>query len=170
MDKEPNSNEGLVERFEAMLRGQSSSFFDEDELEELAEHYMDALQNRKALEVIALARTQHPFSPLFIVLKAQVHVQLGENQVALEILEEAERMEPFFGEIHMTRGSIYGQMGLHEKAMLSYKRAGEYDVPEEEVKFCCAFEFTNMGRYKEAIPLLRRVLAINPDYETAAEQ
>ena len=53
MDNIPNSNEGLVERFEAMLRDNSFVFFEEDELEELAEYYMQELQNRKALEVIA---------------------------------------------------------------------------------------------------------------------
>src|ERR1044072_2089823 len=148
MNNEPNPNDGLVERYESMHKAQSFIFFDEDELEKLIDHYMLARQNRRALEVVALARTQHPFSPLFLVMKAQVHVQLGENQVALEILDEAQRMEPFFGEIHMTRGSIYGQMGLHEKAIASYKKAGEYDIPEEEVKFCCAFELTNMGNHK----------------------
>lgn len=65
MDNIPNSNEGLVERFEAMLRDNSFVFFEEDELEELAEYYMQELQNRKALEVIALAIKQYPFPQCF---------------------------------------------------------------------------------------------------------
>ncbi|HEU4719066.1 MAG TPA: tetratricopeptide repeat protein [Bacteroidia bacterium] len=95
---------------------------------------------------------------------------MGENRVALDILNEAERMEPFYGDIHMTRGSIYGQMGLHEKAITSYTLAGQYDIPEDEVKYWCAYELGNMGRHEEALPLLKKILLKNPDHEAAMSE
>ena len=77
MQDDPKPSKGLVERYEEMKRSQTFVFFEEEELEEIADHYMRARQNRRALEVIGIARKQHPFSPLFLVMKAQTHVQMG---------------------------------------------------------------------------------------------
>src|SRR5687767_43443 len=144
MGNENKPIEQIAVKFEQMVKNQVFGFFEEETLEELADYYINLKHFRKALEVTKVAREQHPFCHSFLVIRAQIHIQMGENQVALEILNEAERAEPFYAELHMTRGSIYSQMGLHEKSIISFRKAGQYDAPKDEVDFCIAYELVNL--------------------------
>lgn len=170
MSNENTPIELIAEKFEQMVKNQVFAFFEEETLEDLADYYINLKHFRKALEVTKLGREQHPYCPAFLVIKAQIHIQMGENQVALEILNEAEKIEPFFAELHMTRGSIYSQMGLHDKSILSFKKASEYDAPVDEVDFCIAYELVNLDKYEEAIPLFESCLSINPDHDIALNE
>ncbi|HTF04877.1 MAG TPA: tetratricopeptide repeat protein [Bacteroidia bacterium] len=170
MSNENNPIEIIAEKFEQMAKNQVFAFFEEETLEELADYYINLKHYRKAIEVTNLGRQQHPYCPTFLVMKAQIHIQMGENQVALEILAEAEKIEPFFAELHMTRGSIYSQMGLHDKSISAFRKAGEYDAPPDEVDFCIAYELVNLENWEDAIPLFRSCLAINPDHDIALNE
>ena len=123
MKSEHDPIKEMVLRFEHMKKSDSISFFEEEELEDIIDHYIKARHYKKAFDALEIARSQHPFSVLFVVMKAQVHMQLCENQIALDLLNQAELIEPQFGEIHFTRGSIYSQMGLPEKAIECFKQA-----------------------------------------------
>lgn len=170
MKSERNHLEELLERFEAMEKKNAFGFFEEDEFEDIADHYMRAGRFRKAMAVADIACEQHPFSPVFLVIKAQIHVSINENRIALDLLQEAERIEPFFGEIHMTRGTIFSQMGLADKAIEAFKLAGKYDIPMHEVNYYIACELINQGRHTEAAPLLRRAVKDRPDFDSAINE
>jgi tetratricopeptide (TPR) repeat protein len=170
MKSEQNHINQLVDRFEAMLKKDSSGFFEEEEFEDIADHYMRAGRFRRALEAVSVARTQHPFSPVFLVIQAQIHVSLNENRIALDLLQQAERIEPFFGDIHMTRGTIYSQMGLSEKAIACFELAGRYEIPRYEVNYYVACEMINQGRHLEASVLLRDAVYERPDFESAMNE
>ncbi|MFM2017626.1 MAG: hypothetical protein RL007_1282 [Bacteroidota bacterium] len=170
MSNEDKSIQKIAEEFEQMVKNQAFAFFDEETLEDLTDYYINLQQYRKALEVTALARKQYPYSPLFIVIKAQVHIQMGENLIALEVLNEAERIEPYYSEIHMTRGSIYSQMGLHEKSISAFEKAKDYDAPSDEVAFCVGYELINLEKFEEAIPQFKHCLEINPEHDLALNE
>lgn len=170
MGKENTPIEKIAAQFEQMVKNQVFGFFDEETLEELADYYINLKHFRRALDVIKIAREQHPFCHSFLVIKAQVHIQMGENRVALDILKEAERLEPYYAELHMTRGSIYSQMGLHEKSIACFRKAAEYDAPKDEVDFCIAYELVNLESFEDAIPLFKSCLSINPDHDIALNE
>lgn len=160
----------LAEQFEQMVKSQVFGFFEEETLEELADYYINLKHYRRAMDVLQVGRQQHPFSMNFLIIKAQTHISMGENLIALEILVEVERKEPYHPELHMTRGSIYSQMGLHDKAILSFRKAGEYESPKDEVDFCIAYECVNLENYEGAIPLFISCLEINPDHDIAQNE
>ncbi|MCU0434283.1 MAG: tetratricopeptide repeat protein [Bacteroidia bacterium] len=170
MKSEQNHISELVGRFETMLKNDTPVFFEEEEFEDIADYYMRAGRFRRALDVAAMARNRHPFSPVFLVIQAQIHIHLNENRVALQLLQEAERIEPFYGDIHMTRGTIYSQMGLSDKAIESFETAGQHDIPMFEVNYYIACELINQSRHTEAAPLLRRAVFERPDFDSALNE
>jgi tetratricopeptide (TPR) repeat protein len=170
MKSEQNHISELVDRFETMLKNDTPVFFEEEEFEDIADYYMRAGRFRRALDVAAMARNRHPFSPVFLVIQAQIHIHLNENRIALQLLQEAERIEPFFGDIHMTRGTIYSQMGLSDKAIESFETAGKHDIPMYEVNYYIACELINQSRHTEATPLLRKAVEERPDFDSALNE
>lgn len=170
MDHDRNDLEELLARYESMREAQTYGFFEEEQLEDIADYYMKNMRYTKAHEVLDLARQQHPWSPLFPVMKAHVHVLASENLLALNFLDQAQKIDPGYGDIYMARGAIYSQMGLHEKAISAFQNAGQHDIAQYEVDYHVGLELIYAGEHSQAIPLLRRCIRSNPDFEQAINE
>ena len=70
-------------------------------------------------------------------------------------------------DFHVQKGNLYSQLERSEKAIQSYKKALETGENADETYVSIAFEYENLGKYKQAIKYLTEAIRINPENEAA---
>jgi tetratricopeptide (TPR) repeat protein len=91
----------------------------------------------------------------------------GGGEETTTVLEEVLKLDPLDGEALLLLGQHYGRSNQQEKALLYYERAagiGEYEV---RAKIRQAQLLVQMGRYGDALPLLRRAQELKPREDIA---
>jgi len=161
-----NHQQGCVDRYEAMLRKGTKVFFDVEDLELVIDHYLQENDARRAKEALDFAMSQHPGSVELMYSEAVVLMNLGRLNKALEVLDELGKLEPWSAEVHLHKGSIHSQLRNYRRAIEHYRRALELaDEGHDEILLDLAFEHESLGKYEEAIDLLKRGLEVNPENE-----
>lgn len=161
-----NINE-YVNKFESFLKGQSTSFFDSDELEMIIDHYLIIGEYDKAIEATDYALNCFPFRKIFILRKAQAYSSKGALKEALDLLHNAENFKDVQVEYFLTKASIFSQLKNSEMAIKFYKMAIELSDPSDcdEIYLDIAMEYQYKNDYKNAISILEEALKINPTSE-----
>ena len=98
--------QALIERFEHMLLENAMGFFDVDEFDQIATYYLETGDFSKALQAIEYGAHQHPYSPSFVVKRAQYAVATERLEEAEELLAHAESLDPNNADVHATRGLL----------------------------------------------------------------
>jgi tetratricopeptide (TPR) repeat protein len=78
------------------------------------------------------------------------------------VLEEIIQIDPLDGEALMLLGQHYSKQGEPDRALLYFERAASLDAYEANAKVRQAQVLVSMGRYADAVPLLRRAQEIKP--------
>ena len=84
----------LIERFEDQLRQNQAGFFDVDELEEIADYYLETGQLQRALLAIDMGGDLHPYATTFAVKRARYFVASHQLDLAKEAIQTAEGLSP----------------------------------------------------------------------------
>ncbi len=104
------------------------------------------------------------------LLKLEARISMaegaGSNETA-SMLEEIVRLDPLDGESLLLLGQHYAKQNENDKAILYYQRAESIEAFEVRAKIRHAQVLVGMGRYAEAIPLLRRAQEIKPNDDVA---
>lgn len=166
---ENSSEQGIVKRYEEMLKRKKTFFFDVDEFEDLVQYYSEHNDTAKAIKVLNYALQLHPNSGSLLVSCAQMYVSIHKPQEALRYLNMAETFEPFNIDLFYTKGNIFSQLRQSEKAIEQYKKALDHadENEKEDIGLQLAFELENIDKYDEAIEYLQQILDKNPENETA---
>ena len=155
-----------VQRYETMVRGDGSRFFDVEELALIMGHYLDQNDVRHASEVLQFAFSLHPGSVDLRYWEAQVHIDSGRLSKAMEVLEELEKLEPYNEEILLHKAGIFSQQRNYRRAIEHYRRALELAQDGlDEIYLDLAFEHENLEEFDEAIDCLKKALEIAPENE-----
>ena len=95
-------------------------------------------------------------------LRARLAVaeQAGDKEVAL--LEEIVALDPLDGEALILLGQHAGRTGDTEGAILYFERAANLDTFEADAKIRHAQLLVGVGKYADALPLLRRAQTLKP--------
>src|SRR5687768_4024456 len=101
---EPENINAHIRKFEEMLKHDKQYFFDVDDFEGMVDYYIEGNNPNKALEVIDFATSQHPYSSVFLLRKAQLLSAINKPQKALEILSRVEAIEPANIEVYISKG------------------------------------------------------------------
>jgi tetratricopeptide (TPR) repeat protein len=104
------------------------------------------------------------------LLKLDARLAMAEGvggAEAAEVLEEIVTLDPLDGEALMLLGRHYGQQSEPDRAIFYYERAASLEAFEAEARIRHAQVLVGMGRYAEAIPLLRRAQQVKPRDEIA---
>ncbi len=162
------SNSGLIDKFEQMLDSQSSYFFDVDDIEVLADHYLDKGNHAWAKQAIRHGLTMHPKSPALMLKNAHALLYVNEAEKALEILEYLEASEPNNTEMLLFKAVVHRNLSDHEgtKACL-VKALNATPENKEEIYLDLAFEQEMVEDYAGAISSLKQSLEINPNHEAS---
>ena len=157
----------LVDRFEEMLRANSSYFFDVEDFEDIIDYYLDNQNTTKSRKAIDLAEAQHPGATVFMIKKARYFILANKPGKALSLLEEIEKIDLTNGDVYLLKGSIYSKLKKFEDAIREYNKAILYASDIEEVYTNIAYEYENAGDYAKAIEFLIKILDLDPENETA---
>ena len=112
----PEQMKEHVERYEEMLRKKDQYFFDVDSFTGIIDYYFEKNEPVRAMQVVQYARSQHPFSVVFLLKEAQLHSFMKQYTAAFKAIDTALSLEPSDSEIFLTRGTVYSQIEKFEEA------------------------------------------------------
>lgn len=95
-------------------------------------------------------------------LEAKIGMAEGREKEAIELLAKVAEQDPLDGETLLLLGSHYQKEGNNEKAAFYYETASGIEAHEADAKVRLAQLYTGMGKYADAIPLLKRAQDIKP--------
>ncbi|SKB04877.1 Tetratricopeptide repeat-containing protein [Prosthecobacter debontii] len=95
-------------------------------------------------------------------LEAKIGMAEGKEKEAVEILGKVAEQDPLDGETLLLLGGYYQRESNNEKAAFYYETAGGIEAFEADAKVRLAQLYTGMGKYADAIPLLKRAQDIKP--------
>ena len=157
--------EGLesINRFEAMIKGNVSSYFDVYEFENIIDYYLDQHNIATAHKAIDRGLRQHPNSSSLKLRLAQACIQNGKPSKGLHFLREIEPFEKENYEFYLLKGTSLNLLGKKEDAHQAFDRAIQlaYDG-KDEVIYSIALSYLNTRRYNLAIRYLKLSLEVNP--------
>ncbi len=100
-------------------------------------------------------------------LEARLSVAQGRGEDAAKALEAIVALDPMDGEALLLLAQHYSQSNDPERAIFCYERAESLDRFEAEARLRHARILATQGRYREAVPLLKRVQEIKPRDDVA---
>jgi tetratricopeptide (TPR) repeat protein len=95
-------------------------------------------------------------------LEARIVVAEGGGGDAAGVLEEIVALDPLDGEALILLGQHYARMEQPEQAIFYYERAESLEGHEADAKIRHAQLLVDQSRYREAVPLLKRALELEP--------
>ncbi len=151
-----------------MLKERNAVFFDVEEIESLADYYLDKTNSRKARLAVNHGLTLFPGSSSLLLKKAQVFAASKESQKALEILEFLEAAEPTNTDMLLFKAVVHRSLSDHEGTKSCLLKALK-NSPEnrEEIFMDLAYEQQIANDYDGAIESLKESLKINPQHEAS---
>lgn len=153
-----------INRFESFLKGQSTYFFDSDEMEVIIDHYLVIGEYEKAIDACDYALSCFPSKKIFILRKAQAYSSKGSLKEAIDLLHYSDNFKEIPIEFYLTKASIFSQLKNSEMAIKYYKLAIQLSDPKDcdEIFLDIAMEYQYKGDYKSAIQILEEALKTNP--------
>jgi Flp pilus assembly protein TadD len=91
----------------------------------------------------------------------------GGDAATAAVLEEIIKLDPLDGEALMLLGQHYARNGEPDKGIFHYERAAGIESFEANAKVRHAQVLVSMGRYADALPLLRRAQEVRPREDVA---
>ena len=162
------SESGLIDKFEDMIQNRTSCFFDVEEVEILADYYLDKGNHAKARKAIEHGLEIHPGSPAILLKKAQVFLMIKEPKKSLKILNYLEAAEPMNTELLLFKAVVHRNLSDHEGTKHCLMKALSYaSENKEEIFLDLAFEQELAEDYSGAIESLIQSLEINPNHEAS---
>lgn len=114
------------------------------------------------IEVVAGATLDPADRKDLLKLRARIAVAEGGSEEEARVLEEIVALDPLDGEALILLGQHAGRIGDHGKAVLYFERAAGLEAFEADAKVRHAQLLVGLGRYAEALPLLRRAQELQP--------
>ncbi|CAN5582248.1 hypothetical protein BH11BAC2_BH11BAC2_23770 [soil metagenome] len=160
-----------IRRYEEMRRRKERYFFDVDALLKIIDHFTDALDYDKALDVTRYAHSLHPQSVSFTLKEAHLFALMGKEEDALRLLEKVEHVNPFDIDVHLIRGNIYNALEQYPRAVASFRKALELaDEQKDDIFLSLAITYQNMADFSKAVDYYKLCLLENPANEVAMEE
>jgi tetratricopeptide (TPR) repeat protein len=104
------------------------------------------------------------------LLKLEARLSMAEGGGSAEtaaVLEQIVKLDPLDGEALMMLGDWYSRQSQPDQAIFDYERAESIERFEVKAKLRHAQVLVGMGRYADAVPLLRQVQEKNPRDDVA---
>ena len=112
-----------ISRFESMLKTNNILFFDVEEFESIANHYIESGKIALARKAVALGLDQHPTSFNLKLYKAEIFIFENKLDKANLLLTELYKLDPNNEEIYIQKANIYSKQDDHHKAIELLERA-----------------------------------------------
>lgn len=165
-----NQTDGVLGRFSKYLKHGKPSYFDVDEIEELANHFLSKNQIKKLQKVVDFGLELHP-SSIEILLKKAEYMLANDNVKRCErLLNKLEAITQNNIDVILMKATVYSRMEDHVKAIEYYKKALKIDSSDDrqEILLEIAIEHENIKDYDKAIEILQKSQLEFPKQEVFA--
>lgn len=160
MENKDFMDEGMYERiqnFEKMLQSGQTVFYDNEELQEIIDFYLDFEEIAKANQAIAFAETLFPFDTFYKIKKAEIYIAERNIVGAVKLLEKYKSIEPNNPEIAKLLGDCYAISLQYKRAEDSYLFALQSDPHDEELLLRLARISFALAKNKKALSYINAV-------------
>ncbi len=163
-----NTNE-LVRRYENAELANESSYFDEAELEEIIDYYLERDKLDNAIKVAELGLDLFQFSTTFYQKKAEILLEMNRLDEALENLEMASTYSPTETSIFLLKADVYTLKGEYAKSVDLVNSALEQADAADRIDLYLelADVYEEWEKYHEVIMQLQKCLVLDPFNEEA---
>lgn len=159
---------GLISRYEEMIRTRDAYYFDVEELENIADFYLEKGNFRKATKVVEYGLDMFPQSTCLLLKKANVLIISGKASESLETLNFLEQAEPANTDVLLLKAAAFRTLEDHDATKECIQKAISYTSENKEELFLdLAFEQEMMEDFDGAIDSIIQSLHINPNHETS---
>ena len=166
LDLEPSENdfEELLQRYEQSLSKNESTYFDVEELEDIADYYLQRNRTKDSSHAVELGLRLHPMSSELQIKRARVYFALEDYQKAMNLVRRIESTEKNDIEVLMLKAALHIAMGQTKEATELYGfLTGEYAEDAEDICMDAAYAFMYNAKFVEALAFLQKVLAIDSE-------
>lgn len=167
-DNLQDSNE-LVRRFEHAETANEARYFDESELEQIIEFYLEHDKLEQALRAADLGLELFKFTATFYQKRAEILLEMNRLDEALESLETAATFSPKETSIFLLKADVHTLQGEYLKAIelvnQALQEADEVDKVDLYLELADVYE--EWGKYYEVIEQLQHCLNLDPFNEEA---
>ncbi len=146
-----NEEENMsLSKYEAMLKSNSSLFFDSNEFENIIQHYIDNGQVNRAKKALKMGLQQHPNNTTLRLLGIEILIFEGNYERANELLSEIEAIAPENEEVFIQRASLKSKEGQHKEAIILLFEALERTEDFADIHSMLGMEFLMIDDYENA--------------------
>lgn len=107
----------IVKRYEAMVKSNRVAYFDVCDYEKMIDHYILQDRSEDAINVLRIARKQHPNSSELTIKKAEVELISGNYKDALKDLSSVEAVEKNNPDFYLIKGKTFMATGKVAEAL-----------------------------------------------------
>ncbi len=159
----------LVSRFERAIAEDVLAFFDDEDLEQIIEHYQDQDELDMALQASEYGLELNPYNALFYIHKANVLFELRRFEEAMACTDKAALYDPSEAEIYYLRADLHVQREEFPQAIECLEEALQRaDLEEhEQILVEMAEVYGDMEDFDQMFEKLRMALDLNPESEDA---
>ncbi|RMB57370.1 hypothetical protein EAX61_11525 [Dokdonia sinensis] len=150
MDFYPEEHNMSLTRFESMLKTNDIVFFDSEEFEAIANHYIENGKIALARKAVKLGLNQHPTSSNLKLFRIEIAIFENKFNLANELLSELHVLEPNNEEIYIQKANIYSKQDEHQKAVDLLEQAVDLTDDPVEVYSLIGMEYLFMEDFQNA--------------------
>lgn len=150
MEFRQEGNNVSLTRFESMLKTNDILFFDSEEFENIANHYIEMGKIALARKAVKLGLAQHPTSSNLRLFKAELFIFENKFDQAEAILTELHELEPHNEEVFIQKANIYSKQDDHKKAIDLLEQAVDLTDDQGDVYSLIGMEYLFLEDFKNA--------------------
>ena len=140
-----------LRKFEEMLKTNFTYFFDAQEIESIALHYIDFGKINLAKKAIKIGNRQHPNNINILLLKSEILILEDKLESAKEILLFIHKIEPNNQDAYIQKATILSKLKKHQKSIEILSECLKHSQYKFEVWHLIAMEFLTIGNFKKAM-------------------
>jgi len=154
---------GILKRYKKMLSDEQMGFFDVSDFEHIVDHYIDKSQLNNALQACEIAISQHPYSLMVKIKKAQVLIGQLKTDKALQLLQMLGEIENTNPEVLLMLGNCYSLQGEENKAYDYYRKAERFSFEDrDDLLYNIGAGYVQNADYRRATYFLEKAYQENP--------
>jgi tetratricopeptide (TPR) repeat protein len=153
----------IVKRYEAMVKTNRIAYFDVCDYEKMVDHYILQNQSEEAINMLRIARKQHPNSSELTIKKAELELFSGHYNDALVDLTSVEALEKNNPDFYFVKGKTLMATGETDEALSMFEQVlARSDDQQLDMLFEVVAILEEYDKFELACKYLMRGLEIDP--------
>jgi tetratricopeptide (TPR) repeat protein len=159
----------LINRYDEAIAQGIVPFFLEDEYHDLISFFESESLTDEALDIIALAEEQYPYSAEFLLRKIHIYLYTKNMDNALDTLDKADAILPNNVDVNMHRAMVYAELGWLEQALELLAHCKSESIDRQELSLINLYEaliYEKQTELESMFAALKESLELDPKNQT----